>query len=102
MKDRKTYWRRKDKKIIAEGKRNNKTIFLFTLPAVEEVAKSSLFKEEKQAKIAEKISRLDYREEKENKHEEKLRTINIRRTPEKDGNFPELEGGIEWKEDEDD
>lgn len=67
MKKRKTYWSRKNKKIIAEGIRNGKTIYLFTLPEVEVVAKSLLFKVEKQAKILEKINRLDYKAEKEEK-----------------------------------
>ena len=50
MKERKTYYRRKEGKIIAEGKMNNKTIFLFTVPGVAELAESSLFKEEKKVK----------------------------------------------------
>ncbi|GAH45798.1 unnamed protein product [marine sediment metagenome] len=65
MRERKTYWRRKEHKIIAEGKQNNKTIFLFTLPTPETVAKSSLFTEEKQVRIMEKIHRLDYRNDEE-------------------------------------
>lgn len=55
------YWRRKEGKIIAEGKIKNKTIYLFQLPDPEIVAKSSFFTREKQAKILEKISRLDYK-----------------------------------------
>lgn len=77
MIERKTYYRRKEGKIIAEGKRNNKTIFLFTLPPVEKVAKSSLFTEEKIAKIMEKINRLDYRNEQPPKANQEVRTINI-------------------------
>jgi len=68
MKQRKIYWRRKSNKIIAEGQQNKKTIYLFQLPAPEIVVKSSLFTEEKKAKIMQKISRLDY---KQNKREER-------------------------------
>lgn len=81
---RKTYWSRKNNKIIAEGKRNNKTIFLFTLPEVEKVVKSSLFTQEKQDKILEKISRLDYRTEKVSESSPNVRTIKIIGSPEKD------------------
>jgi len=77
MKTRKIYWRRKEGKIIAEGKRNNKTIFLFTLPEPEIVAKSSLFEYEKQAKILEKISRLDYKEDNNKKQHQEVRPIKI-------------------------
>jgi len=69
MKQRKTYWRRKKGKIIAEGQRNKKTVYLFQLPNPEIVAKSSLFTGEKQAKIAEKINRLDYRQNKSKNNE---------------------------------
>ena len=46
---RKVYYRRKEGKIIAEGKMNNKTIFLFTVPEVSKLAESSLFAEEKKS-----------------------------------------------------
>jgi len=64
MKQRKIYWRRKGKTIIAEGKRKNKTIFLFTLPDIEKVAKSSIFDEEKKTKILKKIQTIDYKDKK--------------------------------------
>ncbi len=87
MKERKIYWRRKSKKIIAEGKRNKKTIFLFTLPTPEKVSKSSLFTKEKQVKIAEKISRLDYKSLEGIKEPKKVRTINIASSLSKDENL---------------
>lgn len=61
MNPRKVYWRRKNKKIIAEGKRNNKTIYLFTLPDPAELVKSPIFNEEKRTKILKKIQTLDCR-----------------------------------------
>lgn len=67
MKQRKVYWRRKEGKIIAEGKINKKTIYLFQLPDPEIVAKSSVFSKGKKAKILEKINRLDFRPEKKKK-----------------------------------
>ena len=84
MKERKVYWRRKGKTFIAEGQRNKKTIYLFTLPSVEEVLNSSLFTKEKQDRINEKIFRLDYESSKVSKQSSKVHTINIVRTPEKD------------------
>lgn len=64
MKQRKIYWRRKGKVIIAEGQQNKTTVYLFQLPAIEKVLNSSLFSLEKQAKIKEKITRLDYKKDK--------------------------------------
>jgi hypothetical protein len=61
MKKRRVYWRRKGKKIIAEGIRNNKTVYLFQLPDFEKVLESSLFSSEKREKIKEIIARLDYK-----------------------------------------
>jgi len=87
MKERKTYYRRKEGKIIAEGKMNNKTIFLFTVPGVAELAESSLFKEEKKVKIMEKISRLDIRQPKEPKANKKVRITGIICNPEQDDEF---------------
>lgn len=84
MNPRQIYWRRKEGKIIAEGKIKNKTIYLFQLPAPEIVVKSSLFTKEKQAKILEKISRLDYRPPKQKNNTQKVRSLNITRTQEKD------------------
>ena len=60
-KQRKIYWRKKLGKIVAEGKRRNKTIYLFTLPEINKVANSSIFTEEKKTKILKKIQTLDYR-----------------------------------------
>ena len=84
MKQRKIYWRRKEGKIVAEGKHKNKTIYLFQLPSIEFVAKSSLFTQEKQQKIMEKISRLDYLDKQPNKQEKELRTTKITRSFEND------------------
>ena len=84
MKQRKIYYRRKDGKIVAEGKMNNKTIFLFTLPEPEEVLKSSFFSQEKRAKIMEKISRLDYKPEKKSKKTSEVRIIELMSNSEKD------------------
>lgn len=84
MKEKMTYWSRKAGRIIAEGRRNNKTIFLFSLPNVEKVARSSLFTQEKQAKILAKIQSLDIRNSKSKKGSPKVRTIKNVRTPEKD------------------
>jgi len=84
MKQRKIYYRRKEGKIVAEGKTKNKTIYLFALPEPEKVLKSSLFTPEKQAKIMEKIIRLDYKNEGVEKEDKKLRVTNIARTPKKD------------------
>ena len=84
MKERKTYYRRKAGKFVAEGKSKGKTIFLFTVPDIEELAKSSLFEEEKRAKIMAKIQSLDYRDKKSNKANEKVRTINLVGSQEKD------------------
>lgn len=62
MREKRIYWRRKGKKIIAEGIRKNKTIYLFTLPNPEIVLNSSLFPLKKQYEIREKIARLDIKE----------------------------------------
>ena len=91
MKERKTYYRRKERKIIAEGKMNNKTIFLFTLPPPDELAKSSLFTEEKRAKIIEKINRLDIRQPKASKSNQEVRITDIIGSSEKDDLDEEIE-----------
>jgi hypothetical protein len=56
------YYRRKGKKIIAEGQTvyygKKKTVYLFTVPPIEKVLKSSLFSPEKTQEILEKITRL--------------------------------------------
>lgn len=67
MKERNCYYRRKGKKFIAEGQRNKKTIYLFTIPPIEKLLNSSLFTKEKRAEIEQKILRLDYKPKKKNK-----------------------------------
>lgn len=82
MKVRQVYWRRKKKKIIAEGKKNNKTIYLFTLPEPDELLrrileihqgtpyitkKKSIFSIENIEKNLEIIRRLDFGKEKSKK-----------------------------------
>lgn len=56
------YYRRKGKQIIAEGQTvhygKKKTVYLFTLPPIEKLLKSSLFTQEKAQQILEKITRL--------------------------------------------
>ena len=84
MKQKQIYYRRKDGKIVAEGKMKGKTIFLFTVPDVESILKSSFFKREKIDKIMEKISRLDNRPIKKKEVKKEVHTIKIIRTPEKD------------------
>lgn len=95
MKQRKTYYRRKEGKIIAEGKMNNKTIFLFTLPSPEELAKSSLFTEEKRVRILEKISRLDIRQLKVPKVSSGVRTIDVIGSSEEDDDPVDVDEEIE-------
>lgn len=72
MKKRKIYYRRKQGKIIAEGKRKNKTIYLFTIPEPEILIKSSLFTQEKREKLMEIISRLDINEKRSKKNDKKF------------------------------
>lgn len=84
MKKRKIYYRRKQGKIIAEGKIKNKTIFLFTLPEPEKLVKSSLFTQEKRVKIMEKINRLDKVESKKRKVGSEVRTTAIMGNSQKD------------------
>lgn len=79
MKSRRVYWRRKNKKIIAEGMSKGKTIYLFTLPEPEEfirriesvnlltpkdIKNKSFFAKEKIEKIKQKIFRLDIKQNK--------------------------------------
>lgn len=56
------YYRRKNKQIIAEGQTvhygKKKTVYLFTLPPIEKLLKSSLFTPERTQQIEEKIARL--------------------------------------------
>lgn len=63
------YWRRKEGKIIAEGQADGKTIYLFQLPDILKVVNSSVFSEEKRAKILRKIARLDKKKERGKKQD---------------------------------
>lgn len=67
MKRRRIYYRKKNHKTIIEGKRNGKTIFIWTLPDPEILVRSILLKSsfligEKIQKILQKIQRLDYKD----------------------------------------
>jgi hypothetical protein len=84
MKQRKVYYSRKAGRIVAEGKRNNKTIYLFVIPSIPKLLESSLFSEEKKAVIMGKYQSLDTIQEKLPKQPEKLRAIKIARTQEVD------------------
>ena len=58
------YYRKKKTKTIIEGKENNKTVFIWTLPAPEKLlmllqSNASYFPVAKYNKIIEKIRRLD-------------------------------------------
>lgn len=65
MKPRRIYYSRKNKRIIIEGRQNNKTIYLFGLPEPLKLLKSLNLPKEKMDKIMEKINRLDsYEKEK--------------------------------------
>ena len=79
MKSHRVYWRRKNKKIIAEGISKGKTIYLFTLPDPEELIRRiesvylgdakdtrnpSTINKEQLEKIKQKISRLDFKQNK--------------------------------------
>ena len=72
MKTRKIYYSRKKGKIVCEGKQKKRTIYLFTIPAPEKLVNSSLFTQEKQAKINEKINRLDYKDQNKKKRTKKF------------------------------
>jgi hypothetical protein len=77
MKNRKAYYSRKAGKIIAEGKRKNKTIYLFSIPSILKMLNSSLFTEEKRAKIMANYQSLDIIKKKEPKQPETVPPINI-------------------------
>jgi|TARA_R100000687_G_C6447395_1_gene163513 hypothetical protein len=96
MKDRKLYWRRKENRIILEGKRNNKTIYIWTLPEPQRffneiLSKSSYLSKEKLDKISEKINRLDYKTEEGKKKPIKVRTTEIIRSSKLDDKEEEWE-----------
>ncbi len=74
MKERKLYWSRKRGKLIAECKIKNNTIYLFTLPSIENLAKSCLFTKEKSDKIMHKINRADIKDSKVTKPKQDVRT----------------------------
>ena len=82
MKQRKAYYSRKAGKIVAEGKRNNKTIYLFSIPSIPKLLESSLFSEEKRTKMQQKYQSLDIIQEKQPKQPETVPLINIARTDE--------------------
>jgi len=67
MKPRRIYYSRKNKRIIIEGRQNNKTIYLYGLPEPLKLLKSLNLPRKKMDKIMEKINRLDSydKEEKE-------------------------------------
>lgn len=77
MKQRKAYYSRKAGKIVAEGKRNNKTIYLFSIPSIPKLIESSLFTEEKKVKIMANYQSLDIIQEKQPKQPETVPPINI-------------------------
>ena len=86
---RNCYLRRKGDAIIAEGKQDGKTIFLWTIesdPAklLEIYEKASALPKEKIVNLREKISRLDYRPEKKKSKADELPTTIITRTYQKD------------------
>ncbi len=89
MNKRLMYWRRKGKQIIAEGQTvlygKKKTVYLFTLPDVEKVAKSSLFPPEKVKQIQEKITRLSNVAEKSQKGSHNKYSMNHLENENEDG-----------------
>src|SRR3990167_10008383 len=90
---KKIYYRRKNKKIIMEGKQDNKTILIWTLPEPEElfniiIGKSSFLSAEKLSKINEKIQRLDIRQIKYYKDISNIPLIKIKRSQKKDLKSP--------------
>lgn len=67
---RRIYYRKKNKKIIIEGKKNSKTIYLWTLPNPEMFIrelcrKASYFPKDKANKIMQILVRLDYKTRKD-------------------------------------
>lgn len=89
MKERQIYYRKKDKHIIIEGKKDGNSVFIWTLPKPEIlinllIEKASFFEREKSLKILDKIKRLDYKPDKNNNKDIEVRLLNIKRNPEKD------------------
>ena len=91
MKQRKAYYSRKAGKIVAEGKRNNKTIYLFSIPSIPNILKSSLFTEEKKAKIRANYQSLDIIQEKQSKQSKTVPPINIVRTEDNDDKLDDFD-----------
>ena len=91
MKQRKAYYSRKAGRIVAEGKRNNKTIYLFSIPSISKLLESSLFTEEKRAKIMAKYQSLDVIQEKQPKQPKLVRSINITRTEDNDDKLDDFD-----------
>jgi len=86
MKDRRIYYRKKDKSIVIEGKQDGKNILIWTLPDPEKLisiieSKASNFPSDKLQNILEKVKRLDIKSDKPIKTNQKVRLLNIVRTP---------------------
>lgn len=81
MKSRQIYYSRKAKGIVIEGRRGNKTIYLYRLPPPEKLLKSLNIPSEKYLKILQKIQSLNIITKSDKKTKQKVRPINIMRTP---------------------
>jgi len=84
------YFRKKNKTIVIEGRQGRKSVLIWTLPHPEKLLSEiltnpSLFTKEKQAKIREKLKRLDYKANKKTNGSPKVLIPNIMRTQKKDG-----------------
>lgn len=89
MKPRRIYYRKKNRSIIIEGKSNNKSIFIWTLPSPEKLLSllfenASIFPTEKATKIREKIKRLDIKLIPKSNIKSKLPINKINRNPNQD------------------
>lgn len=89
MKPRRIYYRKKNKTIAIEGKSNNKSIFIWTLPSPEKLLSllfenASIFPTEKKEKIKEKIKRLDIKSKPTRNNKTNLPIIKINRNLHKD------------------
>lgn len=70
MNPRRIYYRKKEKRIIIEGKRKGKTIYLWTLPKsaeqfLREIIKASFFPKDKANKLMTLLLSLDYKTRKD-------------------------------------
>lgn len=81
MKQRQIYYSRKAKGIVIEGKRGNKTIYLYRLPPPEKLLESLNIPSEKYLKILQKIQSLNIINKTNKKTKQKVRSLNIVRTP---------------------